>query len=485
VPITIASGATLDVNGIVGTNSATVSGAGVLGNGAIVNNSSGALANPALAFITLAGNTTIGGTNRWDLRPAASLPDTASATLVGLSTGGQPYNLTKMGPNLISIISATVDTNLANIIVQSGTLNFEGNTTGLGNPAATLTVFTNATLEFLSLANSVNKIVMFNDGGTFFNAVGVNTLNGYVVLGTNTPNGVANCTFNVGGTSLLLSGIVSGPGNLIKIGNTILYLAAANTYKGTTFIKAGTLTLTGTGSISASTNIIVTLGATLSVSNRTDGTLTLASGQKLFGSGTVLGKVVVAAGSTLSVGTNAPAISQLTISSNLTLQGTAAMKLNPATSASDLVRASAVAYGGTLMLTNVSAAPLAAGNSFQLFSAGTYSGAFSALNPAIPAPGLRWSTGSLTANGTLSVVAIARPGIASFVFSGSNLLISATNGVAGATYNLLMSTNLALPLSQWSPVATNALVSAGNFVITASNTFGTGAAQQFYVLQAQ
>ena len=62
-PITVASGATLDFNGIGNhTNAVTVSGSGVGGNGAIIN--SGADAYPAVAFLTLAGDTAIGGSGR-------------------------------------------------------------------------------------------------------------------------------------------------------------------------------------------------------------------------------------------------------------------------------------------------------------------------------------------------------------------------------------------------------------------------------------
>src|SRR5205807_3570335 len=105
------------------------------------NNAAGAF--PALAYVTLAGNTTIGGLGRWDLRPAGGSPDTAGSTNAALSTGGQPFTLTKVGANFVGIVSAAIDTNLANINVQAGTLDLEGDLTGLGNPTSTLTVSSN------------------------------------------------------------------------------------------------------------------------------------------------------------------------------------------------------------------------------------------------------------------------------------------------------------------------------------------------------
>ena len=42
------------------------------------------------------------------------------------------------------------------------------------------------------------------------------------------------------------------------------------------------------------------------------------------------------------------------------------------------------------------------------------------------------------------------------------------NGLAGLTYGRPTSTNLALPLSEWTPVTTNVLSADGNFTITAT-----------------
>jgi hypothetical protein len=48
-----------------------------------------------------------------------------------------------------------------------------------------------------------------------------------------------------------------------------------------------------------------------------------------------------------------------------------------------------------------------------------------------------------------------------------------------------MSPNLALPLSQWTPVATNTLNAEGNFTITATNAVNPNAPQRFYILKVQ
>jgi uncharacterized repeat protein (TIGR03803 family) len=79
----------------------------------------------------------------------------------------------------------------------------------------------------------------------------------------------------------------------------------------------------------------------------------------------------------------------------------------------------------------------------------------------------------------------AQPGITGVSLSGANLVLNGINGQSGGTYYALMSTNLALPLSQWTPVATNVLSAGGNFTITATNTVTRGVPQRFYILQEQ
>jgi hypothetical protein len=64
--------------------------------------------------------------------------------------------------------------------------------------------------------------------------------------------------------------------------------------------------------------------------------------------------------------------------------------------------------------------------------------------------------------------------------SGSNVVISGTNAVVGSQYNLLTSTNIGLPLSQWAVLPTN-IFSAENFSMT--NPVSPGLPQSFYILR--
>jgi len=79
----------------------------------------------------------------------------------------------------------------------------------------------------------------------------------------------------------------------------------------------------------------------------------------------------------------------------------------------------------------------------------------------------------------------AQPDIVKVNLSGKNLVLDGTNGQSGGTYYVLTSTNTAVPLSQWTSVATNVLSASGNFTITVTNTFTASTAQRFYILQTQ
>ena len=79
----------------------------------------------------------------------------------------------------------------------------------------------------------------------------------------------------------------------------------------------------------------------------------------------------------------------------------------------------------------------------------------------------------------------ANPGIAGISQAGTNLVFNVTNGFAFANYCLLASTNLAQPISQWTPLATNIFATTGNFTITATNAVNSHAASQFYLIQLQ
>jgi hypothetical protein len=85
----------------------------------------------------------------------------------------------------------------------------------------------------------------------------------------------------------------------------------------------------------------------------------------------------------------------------------------------------------------------------------------------------------------VSVTRVVQPGSARINLAGTDLVFNWSNGVSGATYHTLMSTNVALPLSQWTPIATNVLSADGNFSVVVTNAVNPLAPRKFYELQLQ
>ncbi len=96
--------------------------------------------------------------------------------------------------------------------------------------------------------------------------------------------------------------------------------------------------------------------------------------------------------------------------------------------------------------------------------------------------------GGSGANGTvfsLSLLPGSQLTILSVTLSGADLLINGANGQSGETNVTLMSTDVSLPVNQWTPVATNVLNVTGNFTFTATNAVDVKAPRRFYILQTQ
>ena len=63
----------------------------------------------------------------------------------------------------------------------------------------------------------------------------------------------------------------------------------------------------------------------------------------------------------------------------------------------------------------------------------------------------------------------------------NGLIMSGSGGTTNGAYHVLVSTNMALPLSQWTPVATNMFDGTGHFIFT--NAINPNSPQAFYLLQ--
>ena len=79
-----------------------------------------------------------------------------------------------------------------------------------------------------------------------------------------------------------------------------------------------------------------------------------------------------------------------------------------------------------------------------------------------------------------SVPGLVPPAINHVTNLGGSLVFSGTNGAPNGTYYVLTSTNLALPVANWTRVSTNAFSSSGTFSVT--NAINPAVGQQFYLI---
>ncbi len=94
---------------------------------------------------------------------------------------------------------------------------------------------------------------------------------------------------------------IAGNVRVTKTGSGTMVFDAANAYTGETIVAGGTLLVTGSGALPASTRVLVDAGGILDVTALPAG-LSLGGGQALAGDGIVAGTVVFGRGSTLSPG---------------------------------------------------------------------------------------------------------------------------------------------------------------------------------------
>jgi hypothetical protein len=194
----------------------------------------------------------------------------------------------------------------------------------------------------------------------------------------------------------------------------------------------------------------------------------------LGGTGVITGPVTLNPGATLLPGPN---LGALTVSNSLTLSpgSTTWIEVNAQSLGCDRVRGlTSMTYAGALVVTNL-AGVFAGGQSFPVFSAASSSGNFSSISPASPGPNLAWNFNP--SNGTLSVLAQAPPQITSVSLGAGGAVTLSGTGPSGQSYRILAASNVALPLANWSALATGSFA-GGVFGFT--DTQATNLWQRFY-----
>ena len=372
------SGGTTISAGKIAATTATALGAGAVSNNGTLDLTAGAVAYTGLSS-SLSGNGTIN---------------------VTLGTGTATSTLNGNHSNF---------TGTWNIGIAAAAGAGKAQMNGLDNASATLHVLENATLY---TSAGTHNATLYLHGGNTGEPLGqlriegsANWAGNVIIAAAITGPGDGHIGANSGtGTISGSIGETGGPQGLVKDGDGTTVLSGANTYTGPTSANDGTLLINSPGSIAAGSTVTVNSGARVAGSGTIHGPVTVASGGTLGGSLTLNGPVTVAAGGTLDA-TDA-SLPSVNATSSLSLAGFLDMSIDRSRvpKASNLTITGNLVRGGTLRVINTGP-EIQLGDAFTLtISAGSVSGAFSStLLPAL-GYGLAWNTSQLGTNGTITVV---------------------------------------------------------------------------------
>ncbi len=440
----------------------------------------------------------VGGSGTTELN-AASVTTTffqfyAQNVLLGTNVFLTNSGTGSMGAGVINL-EGTVD-GAQNLTIMSRGGSIFGGPVGSITPLSSLTVGGSQTVN-LNATITTTGSQSYNENVGVFTPVSCVSLEGGDIIFADAVDQGGALTLSTAGTATLngpvgggapLSAFTASGGGTLAINGGLLRTSGAQTYNEST-VLGNDVTLSGSPvsvpTLAGNDHVLTLSNALVSALgglNNGLGQLIIAGGGSvaldatfsapsvnvtapatLTGSGLIIAPVTVQPGATL-----APNLlsGPFTLLDSLNLSGTTVMELNPVVPTNDLARTFGnIAYGGVLTVTNLGGA-VAAGDSFRLFEGGSYSGAFAGLNlPPLPA-GLAWDTRGLTNNGSILVAAL--PVLASIAMTGPDDFRLTATGMPGELYNILASTNVALPMAQWWVLGSAMADSSGTISFTDS-----------------
>jgi autotransporter-associated beta strand protein len=489
------------------------------------NNSLGSLIANNGTLVINGGATTAGGTVSLQGNNAAMLIQSGSLTLNGgwLGTEASGSSVLGMTGGLLYVINGWSDGHSIGNFGTTAALNLSGSSAmtvvgslNIGTRAATsVSVGGNASLTLdgfsfgwqsngleaggSSLTVSGSGRVHFNqrfalNGGSGWNGAETINLNGGTLqtVAPDRANTGGMILWNFNGGTLLINGTGSGSGSLgnflagvdtatvgsggavvdtngynITLANALLSGTASD--GGLTKLGSGTLTLTGACSYNGPTT--VSQGALqLLGSIASGGGVTVSAAATLGGTGSVGGPVTVKG--FLAPGTGS--IGSITVSNVLTLSGTATLRISKSGSVlsnDSVIGLSGVSYGGALVISNIGSGSLAAGDTFMLFTAGSYNGAFSNISLPSLTGNLVWNTSNLPVNGSISVT--VSPVLTTIGVSPATVTLASgsTQQFTATAYDQFGSPMAGQPAFTWGCTGVGSVNSSGFY--TASNTSGS------------
>ena len=497
----VVSNAFIRMSGCTGSTAATFN----LGNGsAILHTRTGNAVNLGALMggpnTQVMGGRSTGATNTPYTIGANGLNTTFYGMITNGTQTGATVSLTKVGPGTLTLAGPNAYTGPTTN--NAGTLQIgDGNADGsLGFGAVTIS--NGATLAFdrsdnytitnnisnagtLTIIGSGTNTYTGNDTGSGSTIVSNGTLliNGSI---SNGPVSVAGGTLggsgSIGGTVAVQSGGTFQPGAGVGTAGTVLTINSNLTLaSGSACIMAVSHNGHTNDQIASSG---VSYGGTLTVTtNAGDGLLVVGDTFQLFNSGTYSGGSFSA--------TNLPALSPgLGWSNSLAINGSIKVisVLPPAPVAGFSGTPTNLFATQTMTLTDASAGSITNwvwnygdGNAVTNNSNASVQHAYAAAGSYTVSLTVNGAGGSSTSTRTNYVVVKPKAAIGGVVLTiGGNLVFSGTNGPAGAQYRILTTTNVALPLAEWTPVWTNVFGADGSYNYT--NTLGADPAAFFLLV---
>src|SRR6266446_2609193 len=433
-----------------------VSSNGVLGNSATAVTLGGSGTTGTLQYTGSTASSTktftmaTGGTGVFDVTNSGT-----TLTLSGVIGGSG--NLTKDGPGTLTLSGTNTFSGV--LTVESGNLS--------------IATINNASANGV-LGNSANAVVLGSSGAT-----GTLQYTGSTASSTKkftmATGGTGAFQVDTAATTLTLSGVIDGSGALLKAGAGTLSLTGVNTYSGGTTVSAGTLQLSGSGTLGSTSGALTVNGGTLNLNGTNQGV------GNLTGSGGTILNNATATNVTLTIGNNngtggnyAGVIANNTSGTGtvaLTKTGTGTITL----SGTNTYTGATTVSGGTLLVNGSTAS----GSAVSVNNSGTTLGGTGTIGGTVAVgsgANLLGGTGS-TASGTLTLAnnltlnsgsiielalggsgahsTLARTG-GTWSFSGTQAFTFINLGAQATTYDNIITGLAADPTTEGSWTITNA-----------------------------
>ena len=224
----------------------TYSGTTTIDNGTLRLSGSGRISNSSDVIVNVNGTFDLGG---------------VSDTVDSIEGDGTIL----LGGGILTIDETSGARSFNGNILESGELQMSG--------GGSLSLGGNNTFTLLDINSGLVAVSSAANLGSGTVELGSGTLQTTGTFTSNRPMVInsSSATINVNSaTTFTQSGVISGSGELNKVGNGTLVLSASNTYTGNTDINDGVVQLSGSGRISNSSDVELIAGATLDLNNISD-----------------------------------------------------------------------------------------------------------------------------------------------------------------------------------------------------------------------